>query len=128
MTDKGICGIIIYKNNTPVIRIFGDRKVYEQHDSNGLLVTRQEFIQLIKSMLYEVNQDEFNSQIDPILKNKTADTRVKVKADSIRMMSYVVNQWTDASIVKGSIEELEYGKQVIRYLGNKSDNIEIELL
>lgn len=128
MTDKGICGIIVYKNNTPVVRVFGDRKVYEQHDSNGLLVTRQEFIQLIKSMLYEVNQDEFNSQIDPILKNKTADTRVKVKADSIRMMSYVVNSWTDASVIKGSIEELEYSKQVLRYLGNKSDNIEIKLL
>lgn len=128
MTDKGICGIIVYKNNTPVVRIFGDRKVYEQHDSNGLLVTRQEFIQLIKSMLYEVNQDEFNSQIDPILKNKTADTRVKVKADSIRMMSYVVNSWTDASVIKGSIEELEYSKQVLKYLGNKSDNIEIKLL
>lgn len=128
MTDKGICGIVVYKNNTPVVRVFGDRKVYEQHDSNGLLVTRQEFIQLIKSMLYEVNQDEFNSQIDPILKNKTADTRVKVKADSIRMMSYVVNSWTDASVIKGSIEELEYSKQVLRYLGNKSDNIEIKLL
>lgn len=127
MTDRGICGIIIYKNNTPVVRVFGDRKVYEQHDSNGLLVTRQEFIQLIKQMLYEVNQDEFNSQIDPIIKNKTTKTKVKLKADSIRMMSYVVNQWTDASIVKGSIEELEYSKQVIRYLGNKSDNIEIEL-
>lgn len=128
MTDKGICGIIIYKNNTPVVRVFGDRKVYEQHDSDGLLVTRQEFIQLIKSMLYEVNQDEFNSQVDPILKNKTANTRVKVKADSIRMMSYVVNSWTDASVIKGSIEELEYSKQVLKYLGNKSDNIEIELL
>lgn len=128
MTDKGICGIIIYKNNTPVVRVFGDRKVYEQHDNDGLLVTRQEFIQLIKSMLYEVNQDEFNSQIDPILKNKTADTRVKVKADSIRMMSYVVKSWTDASVIKGSIEELEYSKQVLKYLGNKSDNIEIELL
>ena len=128
MTDKGICGIIIYKNNTPVVRIFGDRKVYEQHDNDGLLVTRQEFIQLIKSMLYEVNQDEFNGQIDPILKNKTADTRVKVKADSIRMMSYVVNSWKDASVIKGSIEELEYSKQVLKYLGNKSDNIEIELL
>lgn len=128
MTDKGICGIVVYKNNTPVVRVFGDRKVYEQHDSNGLLVTRQEFIQLIKSMLYEVNQDEFNSQIDPILKNKTADTRVKVKADSIRMMSYVVNQWTDTSVIKGSIEELEYSKQVLKYLGNKSDNIEIKLL
>ena len=128
MTDKGICGIIIYKNNTPVVRVFGDRKVYEQHDNDGLLVTRQEFIQLIKSMLYEVNQDEFNSQIDPILKNKTANTRVKVKADSIRMMSYVVNSWTDASVIKGSMEELEYSKQVLRYLGNKSDNIEIELL
>lgn len=128
MTDKGICGIVVYKNNTPVVRVFGDRKVYEQHDSNGLLVTRQEFIQLIKSMLYEVNQDEFNSQIDPILKNKTADTRVKVKADSIRMMSYVVNSWTDASVIKGSIEELEYSKQVLKYLGNKSDNIEIKLL
>lgn len=128
MTDKGICGIVVYKNNTPVFRVFGDRKVYEQHDSNGLLVTRQEFIQLIKSMLYEVNQDEFNSQIDPILKNKTADTRVRVKADSIRMMSYVVNSWTDASVIKGSIEELEYSKQVLKYLGNKSDNIEIKLL
>lgn len=128
MTDKGICGIIIYKNNTPVVRIFGDRKVYEQHDNDGLLVTRQEFIQLIKSMLYEVNQDEFNSQIDLILKNKTADTRVKVKADSIRMMSYVAKPWTDASVIKGSIEELEYSKQVLKYLGNKSDNIEIELL
>lgn len=128
MTDKGICGIVVYKNNTPVVRVFGDRKVYEQHDSNGLLVTRQEFIQLIKSMLYEVNQDEFNSQIDPILKNKTANTRVKVRADSIRMMSYVVNQWTDASVIKGSIEELEYSKQVLKYLGNKSDNIEIKLL
>lgn len=128
MTDKGICGIIIYKNNTPVVRVFGDRKVYEQHDNDGLLVTRQEFIQLIKSMLYEVNQDEFNSQIDPILKNKKADTRVKVKADSIRMMSYVVKSWTDASVIKGSIEELEYSKQVLKYLGNKSDNIEIELL
>lgn len=128
MTDKGICGIIIYKNNTPVVRVFGDRKVYEQHDSDGLLVTRQEFIQLIKSMLYEVNQDEFNSQIEPILKNKTADTRVKVKADSIRMMSYVVSSWKDASVIKGSIEELEYSKQVLKYLGNKSDNIEIELL
>lgn len=128
MTDKGICGIVVYKNNTPVVRVFGDRKVYEQHDSNGLLVTRQEFIQLIKSMLYEVNQDEFNSQIDPILKNKTADTRVRVKADSIRMMSYVVNSWTDASVIKGSIEELEYSKQVLKYLGNKSDNIEIKLL
>ena len=128
MTDKGICGIIIYKNNTPVVRIFGDRKVYEQYDNDGLLVTRQEFIQLIKSMLYEVNQDEFNGQIDPILKNKTADTRVKVKADSIRMMSYVVNSWKDASVIKGSIEELEYSKQVLKYLGNKSDNIEIELL
>lgn len=128
MTDKGICGIIIYKNNTPVVRVFGDRKVYEQHDNDGLLVTRQEFIQLIKSMLYEVNQNEFNSQIDPILKNKTADTRVKVKADSIRMMSYVVKSWTDASVIKGSIEELEYSKQVLKYLGNKSDNIEIELL
>lgn len=128
MTDKGICGIVVYKNNTPVVRVFGDRKVYEQHDSNGLLVTRQEFIQLIKSMLYEVNQDEFNSQIDPILKNKTAETKVKVKADSIRMMSYVVNSWTDASVIKGSIEELEYSKQVLKYLGNKSDNIEIKLL
>lgn len=128
MTDKGICGIIIYKNNNSVVRVFGDRKVYEQHDNDGLLVTRQEFIQLIKSMLYEVNQDEFNSQVDPILKNKTADTRVKVKADSIRMMSYVVNSWTDASVIKGSIEELEYSKQVLKYLGNKSDNIEIELL
>ena len=44
------------------------------------------------------------------------------------MMSYVVNSWTDASVIKGSIEELEYSKQVLRYLGNKSDNIEIELL
>ena len=29
MTDKGICGIVVYKNNTPVVRVFGDRKRVE---------------------------------------------------------------------------------------------------
>lgn len=128
MTDKGICGIIIYKNKTPVIRVFGDRGVYEKHNSNGLLVTRQEFIQLIKQMLYEVDTDKFKNEIEPITKNKTDKSKIGIDADSIRLMSYVVKQWTDASLVKGSIEELEYSKQTLKYLGNRPDSIEIELL